>query len=510
MVETAPEQQTITKEIQTAVRHSAVYGLGNVLTKALGFLMLPFYTHYLNPNDYGILEILDLSMSLFGMFLNMGMTAAVLRCWAAARSAAEKKKTISTAFLFVTALGIVALLIGLAFVRPVSPVLFGPHVPAKYLLLSFTAFIVAFIANLPRTYLRALEASGSVVFVDTVSLLLLLGLNVVFIAVLKVGLIGILWSSLIVASLGLVVLSAWTVYKVGIGFSQSLLRQMLAFGLPLVFSNMALFVLNFSDRFFLQHLRSLEVVGVYAVGYKFGYMLNYLLVQPFFVMWQSRMFVIHGREDHPKIFGQFFMLYSIVLTYAGLALAILSPEIVRVMVGPKFISSTDVVPIVTLAYIFYGIGFYTQVGMFVTNKTSLIGMVGAASAVLNLTLNYFLILNYGMLGAAWATMLSFLALAAGTYWLSNRVYPLPLAVGRVLVTVALAVGLFLFSRWLSPASLATALAFKTLLLAIFPLVMWKAGILSRAEIGTIVSTRESALTGASRVFGWLFGKPASL
>jgi O-antigen/teichoic acid export membrane protein len=285
---------------------------------------------------------------------------------------------------------------------------------------------------------------------------------------------------------------------------------MLAFGLPLVFSNMALFALNFSDRFFLQHLRSLDMVGVYAVGYKFGYMLNYLLVQPFFVMWQTRMFVIHARPDHRKIFGQFFMLYSVLLTYAGLALAILSPEIVHLMVGPKFSSSQDVVPIVTLAYIFYGLGFYTQVGMFVTNNTKLIGMVGAASAVLNLTLNYFLILNFGMLGAAWATLLSFLALAVGDYWLSNRVYPLPLAVGRVSVTLVLAVLLYLLSRWLTPGSLVVALSIKALMLAAFPLLVWKARILSRPEIDTILAARESATSGASRLVGRISRRPASL
>ena len=91
-MEVVQEQQTIAKEIQTAVRHSVVYGLGNVLTKALGFFMLPFYTHYLNPADYGVLEILDLSMSLLGMFLNMGITAAVLRCYSAAKSDEERRR----------------------------------------------------------------------------------------------------------------------------------------------------------------------------------------------------------------------------------------------------------------------------------------------------------------------------------------------------------------------------------------------------------------------------------
>src|SRR5271156_1388145 len=78
-VETATERGAVIKEIGTAVRHSVVYGIGGVLTKAVSFLLLPFYTHYLIPRDYGVLEILDLSMSLLAMFLNMGIMAAMLR-----------------------------------------------------------------------------------------------------------------------------------------------------------------------------------------------------------------------------------------------------------------------------------------------------------------------------------------------------------------------------------------------------------------------------------------------
>src|SRR5215472_4030144 len=119
-VETIWKEETVTQEIQTALRHTAVYGLATALTKAIGFLMLPFYTHYLNPADYGILEILDLSMTLIGMFLNLGLTTAILRRYAAAESPLEQRKVISTSFLFVTATGLMIFFLGIAFVRPIS------------------------------------------------------------------------------------------------------------------------------------------------------------------------------------------------------------------------------------------------------------------------------------------------------------------------------------------------------------------------------------------------------
>ena len=161
--------------------------------------------------------------------------------------------------------------------------------------------------------------------------------------------------------------------KVGIGLSLPALGEMVRFGLPLVFSNLGLFTLNFSDRFFLQHFHSVATVGVYAVGYKFGYMISFLLVQPFYGMWQVRMYAVHDRPDHPRIFGEMFMLYCLLLIYAALGLSLVSEWVVALMVDPRFAGSGVVIPVVALAYVFSGIGYYVQVGMFVAKRTSLVG-----------------------------------------------------------------------------------------------------------------------------------------
>jgi O-antigen/teichoic acid export membrane protein len=495
------QREAISTEIREAVRHTAIYGIGGLLVKAVGFLMLPYYTHYLTPADYGILEILDLSITLFGMVLQMGMTSAFLRCYAAADSAEEKKRVVSTACLFVAGSGIATFLAGVGLVRPISTMLFGPQVPSIYLLLSFSSLIMTYMANLPRTYLRALEASGAYTIVDSGTAMVLLCLNVVFISIFKLGLMGILLSTFVVAIFQVVLLTGWAYRKVGIRFSSPQLRYMLSFGLPLIFANLGLFVLNFSDRFFLQRLQSLEVVGIYAVGYKFGYMMNYLLVQPFLVMWQTRMYAIHARPEHPKIFRQLFMLYTLLLTFAGLGMSVFSPEVVHLMVGAKFVASQEVIPLVVLSYIFYGIGYYAQVGMLVTDQTKSVGVISAAAAVLNLALNYVLIAHYGMMGAAWATALSFLFIAIGSYCLSQKQYPLPLGAGRIATVLLLGMALYLPTRWCNTLPVWMALWVKACIVGAFPVVIWKSGLISPDETVTLISARNLAVVTIRRVAG---------
>jgi O-antigen/teichoic acid export membrane protein len=487
---TETQSRTILQEIRTSVRHMAAYGAGSMLIKAMGFLMIPFYTHYLTPQSYGTLEILDLSMSLLNLILSMGLTPAFLRCYAAADTDAEKRRVVSTASIFGIVTGLGTFLLGAAAFRPASAFLFGPGVPAQYLLISFATLVLNYMGNLPRTYLRALERAGAYTAVDTVTLLIQLVLNIVFIAGFKMGLAGVLWSGLVVAGLQFVLVSAWAFWKAGVRFARPHMHYMLRFGFPLIFANSGLFILNFSDRFFLQRFQSLEVVGIYALGYKFGYMMHYLIVQPFFVMWQGRMYSIHKQPDHQTIFKQIFALYSIGLIYAGLAMSLFSPETVRVMAEPKFAASQNVIPVVVLSYIFYGLAYYAQLGLYLTDRTRAIGMIGMVSAGVNLALNYVLVRQFGMMGAAAATVLSFAVMAGISYWKSQRVFPMQLGIGRTAVAMTMAIAFFLACRWLSPEPFGMGLWLKAGVLLLFPAAIWKLRLLPAGAETTLVAAAD--------------------
>lgn len=486
------EQAPATKEIGTAVKHGFVYGTGGILQKALGFLMLPFYTHYLTPRDFGIWEILNITMSVLGMFLAMGITAGLLRYYGAADSQQEKRTIVSTAYLFVLATGLCAFAAGSLLVHDATLLLFGPGVPDSYLLLMFGFFILGYINAVPVAYLRAKEKSRLLVTLDVGGTFLILALNIYFVAVLKLAISGVLLSQFIITLLSLPLLALWIWRQVGIHINWGLLRKLVSFGAPLVLSNLAMFTLNFSDRFFLQRFRSLEVVGIYSMGYKFGYIISLLLIQPFNMMWMARMYLIYRRSDHQKIFSQIFVLYSSVVIFAALAFALFSPELFAIMVDARYAAGRQVVPLIALAYIFLAMGSYLQLGAFLVSRTDLIGIVSAVAAGSNLLLNYLLIRHFGMMGAAWATVLGFAVLAIGSYYVSQLVYLLDLGVTRVLKALAAAVTIYLLGRALNVQSFPIASLINGSLLAVFTVSLWTAGILSQDDIGTLVSLRKGA------------------
>ena len=483
--QTAPETVSIAREIATAVKHTFIYGFGGLLIKGASFFLLPLYTHFLTPRDYGIFEVLELSVSLLGMLLNMGITAALLRYYGAAQTEAEKRRIVGSIFLFTLATAAAVLGAGLLSAKRATLLLLGPGVPASYLLLSFTAFLIAYVANVPYTALRAREASGTVVTVDTVTTIGLFALNIYLVAVAKLAVYGMLLGRLIVNCANVLVLVRWTRRELFGGLDWALLRGIMKFGAPLVFSNLTMFTLNFSDRFFLKHFDSLEVVGIYAVGYKFGYMLNFLIIQPFNMMWQARMYIVYRRADHRSVISRIFTFYSAVLIFAGLGMSVLGPDLMRWMVDSRYTRGGGVIAVISLSYVLLGAAYYLQLGMFVTSRTGLVGVVSAVAAVWNLGANYVLIPRFGMMGAAWATVLGFGAIAVGSWYGSERVCPLGLPVGRAVKALGLAAGIYWISLVLPETSVALALLFKVTLLAMFPVLLWAGGCFSKDELAML-------------------------
>jgi O-antigen/teichoic acid export membrane protein len=496
---TTSARNDVTRHIGTALKHTFVYGFGGILAKVVAFALLPFYSHYLTPRDYGIVELLDLAMSVLGMFLSMGITAAFLRYYSAADSDEQKRRILGSTFLFAAGAGTIIFLGGLLLMGRATLLLFGSGVPPSYFLMSFSLFVLAYVATIPYTYLRAKEASVKLTTLDCAGVLAMLALNIYFIAGLHMSVFGVLLSQLMVGFGKFVFLIVWMRGAIRLWFDWSILRKMLTFGVPLIASNLTMFVLNFSDRFFLQRLQSLDQVGIYAMGYKFGFMLNFLLIQPFNMMWQARMYLVQREGNARGIFTQVFVLYSLTLIFASLGLALFSPEVIRWMVDAKYAAAAGIVAPVALSYVLLGFGYYFQSGMLLTSRTGLMGFVNGLAAIWNLALNYLLIDHFGMSGAAWATVLGFLAIATGNYWCSQRVLPMQFGLRRVLLALAVAAGLYLApAALLAGASPVVVILAKVILLGLFPVALWALRLLSDDEIHTLRALGDKALNLVAR------------
>ncbi|HZI89299.1 MAG TPA: oligosaccharide flippase family protein, partial [Candidatus Polarisedimenticolia bacterium] len=440
--------------LRDSFKHTSIYTVGNLATKAVGLLMIPVYTHFLTPREYGILDMLDLTIILFGMITGMGMGSALFRFYYATESKDERREVVGSALLFSSLVaGLLGLAVALGADRIAVAIFRGPGF-SFYLRMAILSFCVGTAAETCRNYLRVRQLSGLFVTSSLIQLVISLGLNIYFIAFRHMGVFGFLLSSLITNLLASVALLAHTVITSGVSFSIPKTRQMLAFGAPFVLTGIGAFIMNFADRYFLNLYAGLGQVGIYALGYKFGFMLNMLAVAPFLQMWEAQMFVVQKETSPGPVYARVFEYFAALLLLAVLGVSIFIQDILRVVASPEYAGAAAIVPIVALAYVLNGWGQYFRLGMLLTKRTQVIAVIMTATGVLTIGLYVVLIRSHHALGAAMATLLSFAFMMTWTYIESQRLYRVPYDLRRIAAVAGLAVlcyaGAWASARFLGP------------------------------------------------------------
>lgn len=491
-------------ELKALFKHTSVYGIGSVLSKLAGFVLIPFYTHYLTPADYGTLELLDLSIGLFGITVMTWMGASAIRYYYEYEDQENRSEFVSTVLVAASVLGILAAILGIAFSPELSALVLKSPGSYKYFWLLSITFGFSTLNSVSFSFLRAKQQSGLVTIMSVASMILSLSLNIYFIAVLHLGVAGILLSSLISIALSAITLTLFTLREAKLSFNVEKLRALVVFGAPLVVNGVSAFALNFSDRFFLQHFTNAATVGIYALGYKFGFMLTFLVVQPFDMIWSSRVYEIARKQNGAELFSRIFRYYTFVLVLLALGLSLAAKDIIAIVAAPSFREAYKIVPVVALAYVFQGAYRFMVGGIFLEKKTYHVGMIGAVSLAANLILNYLLVRPYQGMGAAWATVLSFALMAGLAYVVSKRAYPAPYSVGPFLLSVLIAALMYLGAAGISRPSVVFSAGLGAIVLASFPLALYMTGFFNKNEVKRAMEKAQALWA----TYGWsAFGLP---
>lgn len=486
-------------EVKNLLKHSSIYGSANLLQKGIGFIMIPLYTHYLSPSDYGVLELMDLTINVITMLIGMGLGSAIIRFYHHYESPEDKVEVFTTAFIFVVIVCLFAVGISELFAKPISRMVLGKSEFYRYFQIIFISMGLQTLASVPESLLLAKKQSLIFSAISIGTLISYLTFNILFLVVFEMGVTGILLSMLITKILNNSSLLIVTFRHTRFKFSLDKLKEMINFGLPLVPASIGMFIMHFSDRFFIQRLCSLNDLGLYSLGYKFGMIISVLVTAPIFRIWNTQRFEIAKTDNGKQVLGRIFTYFSAVVIFTGLGISVLIKEIIFVMAAPGFQEATAFVPLVALGYVLYGAAGYFTLGMMITNRTKYIAYVQLSTAGINIFLNMFFISRYGVMGAALSTVISFLFLALFSFIISQRLYPVSFEYRRIAILFALAVFVFGLSRLIELPFL-MSVGVKILLMLGFPLILLLGNFFYEDE----TSKGKELLRGASS--GWGIGK----
>ena len=405
--------------VKSIGKNTVIYGVGNVLSKLATFLLIPVYARYLSASEVGIIALLEMAEMILITLFPLGITGALWR-WLPQKDHHEKKTIISTSFWGIQSVGLIILLLLIPNRRNLGDLLsLGEGGDLFFLIICFNVFLFTggqFILWMyqyeqhPLKYL--LLSVGQLVGILSVTLYL-----VVF---LGKGIYGVLISKSLVLSLIFVISTAYVLKNALVLPNVSMVLRMLRFGLPFVITAFVTPILTFSDRYFLKLFVSLEQIGIYSIAYKFGMIINMLLVVPFQRSWFPAMFREGIEEESHLVYKDLLFYYALIGALMFLMITFFAQDIIRLIATSGYVSGAEYVPWIAFAYYINGFGSFFVAGAALKDRTILLGQAGLYAILSNLVLNYLLIKYFGTIGAAWATTISYLWLVILIYRASQK------------------------------------------------------------------------------------------
>ncbi|MBI3302273.1 MAG: oligosaccharide flippase family protein [Deltaproteobacteria bacterium] len=435
-------------QIKKLASHSVIYGLGAYLDKFIGFLLIPLYTRYLLPADYGILALLSIVSSLGFTFLNMGQSSALFRSYFDHDTEEGRQTVISTATLLTLSYCLPFICFYVFYARPLSVLLLGdPRYVTLLILVGLTTIARVFL-RIPFALLRAKEKSVQYSALSVSKGFLQILLSLMLVVGFGQGVFGVLLANFASEAIFCFVLVSGMLWVIKTWrFSGQTAKDLLSFGAPLVPAGIAGFVLNLSDRYFLKHYSTLHNVGLYSLGYRLGEVIweivsAVLIAYPPFVLANEKS--PHARQLYARISTYYFAGIGFIV----LTLSVCAQEVVRVMAAPEYHEAYRVVALVAVGQLLRGFVFIGPVGLTLKRKTTYHALIALLAAGLNLVLNFLWIPPYGMMGAAWATVVAFGVQAFLITGVSQWYYPLPFEYGRLFKLGLTGSAVYLASTWL--------------------------------------------------------------
>lgn len=402
-----------------------IYGLGVVASRAASFIMLPVYTRLLTPTDYGLLQMLDMTLDVASILVSAGVTTGVMRFYFKATTERGRREVLGSALLLQVGLNLLGTLLLCLGAGPIWRLgLRGTGAPTM-VYVAAANFSLGVLSTVPLLQMQ-MERKALAYSVAMFSRVVLqLGLNILLLVGFRWGVLGILLSTM---TTGVVIGGAtigWMLRHTRPAVSRAAVRDLRRFGVPYQIATAATFILTFGDRFFLEALHGLAAVGIYGLAYQFGFLLDSLAVSPFNRAWGPQRYQLasHPREFRDAKYNQGFLYLSLIMVTTAVGITLFVQPVLEIMSDSSFWPASRIVPVVVAAYVVQSWSGVVQFGIDVSERTKYVTYAMWISVVVILGLYALLIPRFGAMGAAVATLLAFSVRFALLYWFSQRLWP---------------------------------------------------------------------------------------
>ncbi len=474
-------------KLKELTKDTAIYGISTMVGRFLNFILVPLYTNIFLPADYGIIQLIYAYTAILNIVFIYGLDSAYLK-FASFKDIGDEKDNFSTPYI---AILIVSLLISFLIVINAEAIGISLRIPPNYSYLIYLAAAILFLdANVVIPFLKLRLDRRAKIFslFRVINIVTNIILNVYLILILHWGIEAIIISNLVASSVSLLLVSVTILKNFKLKFHSALFKRLLKFGLPFLPAGFAVMLVQVIDVPILEKLTNLKTVGIYKANYKLGIFMM-LFVNMFQFAWQP-FFLQNAKESNAKeMFSKILTYFTLVGSIILVVLSLFITDIAQLriagfsLLGAQYWAGLQIVPIILLAYLINGMYSVFSAGIYIEEKSIYVPLLTGAGALINVAANFLLIPVLGIIGAALATLASYIVIASGYYFVTQKFYNVKYELNRIgHIFIAIILVGILYYYLLATGNL--LFPYKLILLILFVLYIYFVAV-NRDEINLI-------------------------
>ncbi len=480
-------------------RHAFIYGLAPVLQKAASLILLPLYTHYLTPSDYGEVEMLVAVTGAIGIACQLEYRQGFMRAFARAEGDEARRELFSSSFALIVITGLAGTLVLLATLAASADSLFGHALPPVYIAAVAGGVLLDTVSTVPRATAQAELWSARTVSIEFSAFVVGTLVSVWLIVGLRSGPGGFFVGTAAGSALRF---AGFTWLSRGLltsRFRWAVVRPVLGFSYPLLGGAVLYFVLRYSDRFVVGGMLSIAAVGIYGMTWKLANLLITFVLIPFqrsFDAWRYRLYEEGGHEATvARTFHHLMMLVAFAAVVVDTAIA----DLFVAVADPRYAGAIRYLPILCCGVVLQT-GYTTiSSAFYVTGETRRwlrLFVLGAAAQVVAMLA---LVPTAGLYGAALASALANLVLYVAAARGGSALWNVPYRHVPVGLAIAALAAVGVAHATLRPAGLAEQAAADGALICAYVAFLFAARLVQPGEVMMAMTWLVAKATRAARL-----------
>ena len=475
----------IRPQIKQLGTNSAIYGLGNLLNKLAAFLLIPVYTKYMFTSDVGIFALFEMAEKLLITLAPLGIMRAMWRFFPEKKF--SQKTVFSSAYTGIMVINVIALAgLGL-FYEQIGPLLGLENNQMTMVLVILINVLLALGTNFLLSIWQYHQKATLYIVLTVLQFLGILILSSIFVIFYDMGLWGLLLGKTFIMGATFIFSLFLIIKKYFVMPSYAVWVKLIKYGAPFIFLGLVAPILTLSSRLFLRVFMSLEDIAIFFISFKFGMLMNMFLIVP---LQRGLIPLIYrmGIDNKSKVIYQDMLFYySVIGSIFFLAISLMIKPVLGIVTRPDYLAGAGLIPIVAFAYFLAGFQHFFTASAALKNKTGRIAMASIITILCNFVLNYILINHYGINGAAWATLFSYLILGFSIYIISYRIEQFDWGFARIVKVISITLIIFIGANFLNELYQSINLLISVFSFVILVVILKITRIIGQREINGIKS-----------------------